>query len=125
MKKSLLIGSILFLLFGCSAVQQRIPNSNKYNCMISEAVSGNTYKFNFVPEEHLLLISGSTIEETRITLIESDFSEGGYIFKSEPDPKWTIVLNFISYKKNPLLKLSLLKSTISPKSLEFEKTCSR
>lgn len=122
---------ICLFLFSCSTPPRidkdsRVPNSEVYSCQVEEQLSGASYKFKFIPDDHLLLVSGTGIQDARIEMAESDFMEGGYVYKSavQTRPDWSVILNFVSYKNRPQLKVILLKSPISKAAMAVEKSCS-
>lgn len=126
MKKIWLIS---FLLLGCATgpakkhSDYRSPDSENYSCRFKSEVSGNELEFEFIPEENQLLIksSGGT---SSLDLVESDFSEGGFVFKNNTSP-WDMTLVFTSFKATPHVAITAKKSPWSKSPISIDAFCKK
>ena len=118
---------IAFLLVGCSTVlvsSPRHPNSKIYSCHFEEMIKGEKILFHFTPEDQSLVINSKSLDDGNVLLEESDFSEGGFVYKSEAESRnWDLKLEFVSFKTTPLVKLTLNKSPLSNEIIQVSKTC--
>lgn len=125
MMKKIWMMSFLLGLLGCSSAPKnadyRSPNSENYSCRFSSSVAGNEHEFEFIPGENELLIKSSG-RSTSLAVVESDFSEGGFVFKHKTSV-WDLNLVFTSYKTSPHVKLSFIKSPWSKSPLVVEQSC--
>ncbi len=107
------------------SIETRKPTSESFICNINADLNGKEYNFKFNPEEHQLLVN-SPKESDQIAMMESDFSEGGYVYKNATKGlQWDIQVVLTSYKNNPHLKLAIYKSPFSSENLVIEKVCQK
>lgn len=129
MKKIWMMSFLLLGLIGCSTnpapkqTDYRSPNSENFSCRFNSIVAGSDVEFEFIPEENQLLIKSSG-GSTSLALIESDFSEGGFVFKHQTST-WDLNLVFTSFKTSPHVKILFKKSPWSKTPLVVEQSCSK
>jgi uncharacterized protein YcfL len=124
MKKTLLILAAFIALAGCSSTPKngmRDPNSKVFNCHFDESVEGKKVNFDFIPEDQSLVVG-----DTKITMDENDFTSGGFVYKSaKVERDWDVKLEFISYDKDPAVKITMSRSPYSKNPVFISKTCSK
>lgn len=119
-------GLMSLFLVGCATQgplahnESRVPTSEVFKCEIHQKLSNTDYSFKFIPEDNVLLVN-----DERIDLIESDFSEGGFVYRSsKASPKWDLKLTFTSYQVNPVMNILLLKSPLFTGPQNLRNPCS-
>ena len=134
MKYNFLLAIFSFLFFSCSSISHnRQPTSAAYQChfdfhYIDQNKDDHLIKFNLTPEASSMVVTANTlnIKDQQIELVESDFTEGGFVYRSiaNDENHYDLQLTFISYQDNPQVNMTLNHSPISSKPLSFTSKCS-
>ena len=110
---------VMILTFAACSQAPRKPSSTIYTCHFSENIQGAEKHFEFVPDDHSLLV-----DKADVAMEESDFVSGGYVYKSQKAEKeWKAELVFMSLEPKAQVYLKLLKSPLSSSPLTIVKDC--
>ncbi len=114
------ISGIIFLLgLTACASSPRRPSSTIFTCHFVEKIGGSEKHFEFVPDDHALII-----DKADIAMVESDFASGAYVYRSAKKEKdWKAELVFTSYEQRPQIYLKLEKSPLAQTPVTIIKEC--
>jgi|GEM_PF-940111 len=113
------LGVVVLLSLTACASSPRRPSSTIFTCHFTEKIGGSEKHFEFVPDDHALII-----DKSDIAMVESDFASGAYVYRSaKKEKEWQAELVFTSYEQRPQIYLKLDKSPFNQTPLSIVKEC--
>lgn len=111
-----ILGLVMFS--SCSSGPRK-PSSIIYTCQFSEKVGDTVRHFEFVPDDHSLMV-----DKTDIAFEESDFASGAYVYRTlKKNSDWKAELVFVSYEPKARVYLKLMKSPLNTAPVSIIKDC--